>query len=65
MVAISWISCFVSRALVACDRSWESLARRQGWREMCTFGGGEVVIAAERTGDEKEEEEGSVHEKRE
>jgi len=39
MVAISWISAFVSRELAELERSWDSFARRQGWFEMWTFAG--------------------------
>jgi len=34
MREISWTRVFVSRALAALSRSWESLAWRQGWEEM-------------------------------
>lgn len=36
---ISWTSDLVSRALVLEERSWDSLARRQGWVERWTVGG--------------------------
>lgn len=39
MREISWTSDLTSFAAVAWDRSWESLALRQGCDEMCTLGG--------------------------
>ena len=39
--AISWIRAFVSRALASLERSWESLARRQGCAEVWMLRGKE------------------------
>jgi len=41
MVEMSWISWVVSLEVVDFERSWESLARRQGCFDMWTFGGRE------------------------
>jgi len=48
--AMSCIRCLVSRVLVDFERNWESLARRQGWRETRTLGGSEDEAAAMLTG---------------
>ena len=55
MVPISWIRVLVSRALVACERSWESLACRHGCREMFAFGGTMLVVEGVSTGRPLEE----------
>jgi hypothetical protein len=39
MEAISFTRALVSRGLVLCERSWDSLAWRQGWEETWTFEG--------------------------
>lgn len=44
MRAISCTRVFVMRALVEWARSWDSLAIRQGWVEMCTLEGRLVVV---------------------
>lgn len=46
IVAISCTSCFVSLALVDCERSWLSFARRHGWLETWTFGGSWEAISS-------------------
>lgn len=44
-VVISETRALVSREEVACERSWESFARRQGCEETWTFGGrGEGIL---------------------
>jgi hypothetical protein len=43
MEAISSTRALVSRGVVFCERSWESLAWRQGWVEMWTLGGRDIV----------------------
>ena len=45
MRLMSWINCFVSRAVVDWDRNWESFARRQGCVETCTLSGNEPAMA--------------------
>lgn len=42
MVAMSWTRSLVSRAFVVAERSWESLARRQGCVEMWMLGGSDM-----------------------
>lgn len=41
---ISWISVFVLRASVLCDRSCDNFARTQGWEEICVFAGSPAAI---------------------
>ena len=36
---MSWTKVFVSRAVAVFERSWDSFARRHGWRETWTLGG--------------------------
>lgn len=43
IVAISSTSALVSRGEVLAERSWESFAWRQGWVEMWTLGGRDIV----------------------
>lgn len=47
MTESSWISDLTSRALTDLERSWLSLARRQGWLETWTLGGTEAIVGAE------------------
>lgn len=41
---ISLMRVLTSRAVVEVERSWESLAWRQGWVEMWTLGGREDIV---------------------
>jgi hypothetical protein len=43
MEAISSTRALVSRGVVFCERSWESLAWRQGWVEMWMLEGRDIV----------------------
>lgn len=45
--AISSTSALVSRGVVLWERSWESFAWRQGWAEIWTFGGRDIVRVLE------------------